>query len=213
MKILRERTDELIEQIMLTPYSRFELSQCELPKDATQCDLDELEIARRFWVLSWQSRGNRAASEITTKAGWRFQKGNYGVNVTNDFYAVDDVYNYAMMLQSVQIENMNAPKLIKMYDTPRTLFYIDPPYSHESSRNYVGYYNYEMAEHEHHDLIELIRSVKGYVVISGYNSSLYRDLLNDWECKRKETLDGALNTRIEYLWLSPNISAIQLRMF
>lgn len=212
MKVLRERVDELIEQIMLTPYSRFELNQCGLPKDATKCNLDELEIARRFWVLSWQGRGNRAASNLDT-TGWRYHKSNGGVYAPNEFYAVDDVYMYAQMLQRVQIECTDALKLIKTYDTPRTLFYLDPPYSHESDRNYDGYYRHEMAEHEHRELIELIKSIKGYAVISGYNSSLYRDLLSDWECRQKSTLDGAMNTRTEYLWPSPNISAIQLRMF
>jgi DNA adenine methylase len=212
MKVLRERADELIDQIMLTPYSRFELSQCGLPKDATKCDLNELEIARRFWVLSWQSRGNRTASNLD-RAGWRYHKSNGGVYAPNDFYAVDDVYGCAQMLQRVQIECVDALKLIKTYDSPRTLFYLDPPYSHESDRNYDGYYQHEMAEHEHRDLIELIKSIKGYAVISGYDSSLYRDLLSDWECRQKSTLDGAMNTRTEYLWSSPNISAIQLRMF
>jgi DNA adenine methylase len=213
MKVLRERADKLIEQIMLTPYSRFELSQCELPKDATKCNLDELEIARRFWVLSWQSRGNRAATEITNKAGWRLHKVDDSKYAPNEFYAADDVYMYAQMLQRVQIECTDAIKLIKTYDTSRTLFYLDPPYSHESNRSYNGYYQHEMPEHEHRDLIDRICSIKGYAVISGYDSSLYRDLLSDWECKQKSTLDGAMNTRTEYLWLSPNISAIQLRMF
>lgn len=212
MKVLRERRDELIDAIMFTPYSRFELSQCQLPKDAAACDLDELEIARRFWVLSWQSRGTRSASSICD-SGWRYYKKAEGSYAPNDFYAVDDVFTYANLLRGIQIECEEAEKTIERYDSSRTLFYLDPPYSYESNRSSNDYYLHDSSEHKHRDWIELVRSVRGYVILSGYDSSLYRFKLSDWECKRKDARDYAGATRTECLWLSPNISAIQLRMF
>ena len=47
--VLRERPDELVEVLRLTPWARDEWEACKEPTD------DPLEAARRWYVYAWQS--------------------------------------------------------------------------------------------------------------------------------------------------------------
>ena len=69
--------------------------------------------------------------------------------------------------------------ILKLYDSPTTLFYCDPPYLH-STRGDAKAYGYELVEHEHSQLAEALRRVKGKVALSGYRSDLYDKLFKDW---------------------------------
>jgi DNA adenine methylase len=95
-------------------------------------------------------------------------------------------------LQRVSIENMDGLTLIKKYDSPQALFYIDPPYL-QSTRNSSGKnYRFEFGVSEHVALSGLLHGMQGKAVISGYQSSLYEDLYADWRrvgaVSRKEVL-------------------------
>ncbi len=103
------------------------------------------------------------------------------------------------------IENRDATKIIKKYDSPSTLFYIDPPYIHKERKNVSsGKYHFEMNEDEHAELLRLLCGVAGMVVLSGYDCELYADLLPDWQIVKKTTTDMTNRKRIETLWISPN---------
>ena len=73
---------------------------------------------------------------------------------------------------------MDALKLINREDTPDTLFYCDPPYVHGTRT--AGGYDHEMSDEGHHNLLCLLRQCKGKVMISGYRSPMYDDLLSRW---------------------------------
>ena len=53
------------------------------------------------------------------------------------------------------------------YDSPNTLFYLDPPYVHET-RTAKKVYKFEMSDRDHRELLETIRQVEGKVLLSGY---------------------------------------------
>ena len=68
---------------------------------------------------------------------------------------------------------------------PRTLtgselVYCDPPYVRSVRRSRGRAYRYEMAEHQHGELLEVLRRLPCAVMLSGYRSALYDDLLGDW---------------------------------
>ena len=52
-RVLRDRPDDLIRAIRLTPYSREEYALSHAPSD------DELEIARRVYIRCWQGFGSK----------------------------------------------------------------------------------------------------------------------------------------------------------
>ncbi len=76
--------------------------------------------------------------------------------------------------QRVQVESLDFRKCIKDYDTPDTLFYLDPPYVPETRK--AEHYDTEMTSNDHEELIDLILSSKGKFVISGYDNQLYKKL-------------------------------------
>ena len=61
--------------------------------------------------------------------------------------------NASERLKGVQIECLPALELIKRYSTQDVFMYIDPPYLHETRKNYL--YKYEMEDYEHEELLRI----------------------------------------------------------
>ena len=77
-------------------------------------------------------------------------------------------------LQNVVIENRNYSDIIKIYDRPDALFYLDPPY--------VGtedYYDASFGKDEHIQLAEILHNIKGKFILSYNDCSLIRKLYSD----------------------------------
>ncbi len=179
-RMLRDRTDELVKAIALTPFSREEFYHA-IHSDGE--DLSDVERARRFFVRARQARtglaqtaslGRWANCKNTSRAGMS------GV-VSRWLGSVEDLPDIAMRLLRVQIENRPALDVIRLYDSPDTLFYCDPPYVHEV-RGDDKAYEFEMDEVEHRWLAEALKSCKGKVAISGYRCDLMDELYKDWRC-------------------------------
>ena len=79
----------------------------------------------------------------------------------------------------VQIENRPAIDVIRLYDSPQTLFYCDPPYLHET-RGDSSAYGFEMDQEAHHELARALHRVKGKAAISGYRCALMDKLYKGW---------------------------------
>lgn len=99
-------------------------------------------------------------------------------------------------LKFVQIDNRDALEVIKYYDSPNTVFYLDPPYLHET-RVESKAYKYEMLYNEHENLINLLKTIQGKFALSTYDNDLYKTLLEIPGIKvyYKDTLIHASVTR------------------
>jgi hypothetical protein len=64
-----------------------------------------------------------------------------------------------------------------------TFVYCDPPYL-LSTRKGRRYYRYELSHGQHVELLRTVTAIPAKVLISGYDSELYNDMLTGW---RKET--------------------------
>ncbi|MGC8711555.1 MAG: DNA adenine methylase [Leptodesmis sp.] len=201
-RVLRDRQEELIQAIGLTPFSREELrSAVEEPID----DLSELERARRFFVRARQVRtglaqtasaGRWAHCKLTSRAGMAGA-------VSRWLGSVEGLSEIVQRLLRVQIENSPAIEVIQRYDSEETLFYCDPPYPHDS-RGDANAYGYEMTDNEHRQLAEVLKNVKGKVALSGYHCDLSDDLYQDWdyiEAPEKQCL-SVKQPRTEVLWIN-----------
>ncbi|UIE37354.1 DNA adenine methylase [Leptodesmis sichuanensis] len=201
-RVLRDRQEELIQAIGLTPFSREELrSAVEEPID----DLSELERARRFFVRARQVRtglaqtasaGRWAHCKLTSRAGMAGA-------VSRWLGSVEGLSEIVQRLLRVQIENSPAIEVIQRYDSEETLFYCDPPYPHDS-RGDANAYGYEMTDNEHRQLAEVLKNVKGKVALSGYHCDLLDDLYQDWdyiEAPEKQCL-SVKQPRTEVLWIN-----------
>ena len=117
----------------------------------------------------------------------------------------------AERLKEVQIESGDALTIIRRYDEPGTLFYVDPPYiqgSRGKHWNRAAYAN-EYTDEQHRQLSDVLHTVKGKVVLSGYTSPLYDKLYGDWQMvERKACKDNGTKTAVECLWLSPSCECV-----
>ncbi|MBP8972336.1 MAG: DNA adenine methylase [Anaerolineae bacterium] len=213
-RVLRNDPDHLIRAIALTPFSREEFaSACVI--DPT---LDPFERARRFYVRARQVRtglaqsaslGRWANCKNTSRAGMAGA-------VSRWLGAVEDLPEIALRLLRVQIENRPASEIIRLYDSPVTLFYCDPPYVHESRQDNNAY-AYEMTDQEHAQLAELLDSVEGMVAISGYDCDLMNDLYSEprWikNVGPSKTIHSTKGKRTEVLWTNYDPPKSQLKLW
>lgn len=194
----------LVDLLVLTPYARREFELAWEPA------ADPLERARRLIIRAQMGFGSAGATKGTT--GFR-------IDTKREYETAQHVWaqypaNLAavgLRLTGVLIENRPAIEILSGHDTPDTLFYVDPPYVHETRCRITGKgsargYRHEMDEADHQELLEALQAVRGMVVLSGYPHPLYDDTLRGWE--RRETkarISGGRGTatRDEVLWLNP----------
>ena len=100
-------------------------------------------------------------------------------------------------LACAQIDCVDAIKCIRFWDTEDTVFYLDPPYIHDTRKG-NDEYNHEMANEQHKELIDTILHCKGAIVLSGYPHAIYNELdANGWNKTEFETTaNSAAKTRI-----------------
>lgn len=208
-RVLRERPDELVRLLDLTPWSRGELYACYLPSD------DPVERARRYYVRSMQGWFGGTRKEWQ---GWRFQKQQVGGRSTiASWGSFEHLYAAAQRLKSVQFDCDDALKVIPRFDTPATLFYVDPPYPRKTRSARWGNdgYRYEMSDDDHRALAEALKGVAGAVLISSYLSPLYEELYAGWRrVERVAMTGGKVKTFArEVLWLNDAAALPQRSMF
>jgi DNA adenine methylase len=75
-------------------------------------------------------------------------------------------------LKRVVILNRDALDVIRQQDGEQTLFYLDPPYLHET-RTSTNVYAHEMSAAQHAALLNVLGEIKGKFLLSGYPSDLY----------------------------------------
>lgn len=204
-RVLRERPDALVRGLELTPWARAELRACYEPSD------DPVERARRSMVRSLQGwfGGTREKPQ-----GWRYQKTHArGRSTMASWRRWDHLLAAAERLRTVQIECDDAFAVIERFDTPATLFYLDPPYPRMTRGARWGKdgYVHEMTDTDHRRLADLARSVAGMVAISSYPSDLYDELYRGWTRIDRDALTGAPKRVTESLWLSPHAAASRLQ--
>lgn len=61
----------------------------------------------------------------------------------------------------------------------------------------------------HLKLLDTVNKLEGMVVLSGYNTDMYNDILSGWQKQEKQSSAAGRKgsvKRLECLWLSPNIN-------
>lgn len=139
---------------------------------------EPVAAAVRFFIHCRQSlagRMNRFAplSRTRTRRGMNEQASAW-------LNAVEGLAVVHARLKRVAILRSDALEVIRQQDGPDALFYLDPPYLAET-RAVESVYAHEMGTDQHGQLLELIRSCKGRVRLSGYPSNMYRHHLRGWE--------------------------------
>lgn len=197
-KALRDEPKEFIERIKKIKYTE---ESFEKAKDKTEFD-DYIDQAINEFVLRRMSRGG-----LKKAFAWsdRLRGGQPGdVNAWETMLKL--LPTIAERVKDTIILNNNFKEIIKVWDLPTVLMYIDPPYLPTTrSEGATNMYDNEMSVEDHIDLLAYIKDAKGKVVISGYNSPLYTKYLKGWKCTKKEIANHASQQkskerRFECLW-------------
>lgn len=112
---------------------------------------------------------------------------------------IDELPKYKERLKSVIIENRDFENLIKTYDRPSSVFYIDPPYV-----NSEKYYNknYSHFTNEDHKRLNMcLKAVKGRFILSYNDCELVRKLYKNYNImcvSRNNLLPATRNNRKEF---------------
>lgn len=179
--------------LRLTPMSLNEYRACRTQEG------DEIERARRFFVESWQ--GLAGANGDGRCQGWR-RTCDRDVARTL-FGVVDNLHRVAERLRGVAIDNLDWREVLKRYDGPRTLFYLDPPYlpqTRNRSKPSDGYGANDLTAAEHPELLQALQTLQGAAVISGYPSELYEEHLGNWNKATTTTCGLQRSKSTEVLW-------------
>lgn len=191
----RDNGDALHRAVSLTPYSREEFNRSFEP-----CPDNPLEQARRTIIRSLFGFGTYGVSRKTTKDDVDRLTGYSGATEKWASYPAA-LKKIVARLRCVNIENKDAMEVIDIYDSPETLFYVDPPYVSETRTGYADDYEFELSSDQHTKLSNKLNSVKGKVILSGYMCPLYEELYYGWATIQKTDHTDRAKERIETLWM------------
>lgn len=112
----------------------------------------------------------------------------------------DTIIECCERLKNAQIENIDALKLIERYNDEKTLIYCDPPYLQELRKRNM--YANEFTAEQHIKLLNLLLCSKSKVIISGYDSEMYNEVLKDWQTDEIVTTAQMGLHRTEKIWMN-----------
>jgi DNA adenine methylase len=200
-RVLRDEKEKLVKAIGLTPFSREEF--------ALACKLDPglkpLERARRFYIRARQVRTGLAQTASVGRWANCMNTSRAGMSgvISRWLGGVGMLPYIAERLLRVQIENRPAIDVVRLYDSPTTLFYCDPPYVH-GTRGDSKAYGYEMTDEQHRALAKVLNSCRGMVAISNYQCNLMDELYPAprWgkTVSPERTNHATKGKRVEVLW-------------
>lgn len=191
----------LREACALTPFAREEF-RC-----ASELSDDPVERARRLVVRAAMGFGSAGAT--CGRTGFKLDTKRNSVTAQRIWARQpDNLAAVGSRFAGVLIESREAVKCMRDHDTSTTLHFVDPPYVHDTriavTRNRP--YRFEMTNDEHVVLLEALKTLQGMVIVCGYDSDLYNDMLQGWERVTRATVaNGRAGSvhRTECLWINP----------
>jgi DNA adenine methylase len=148
--VLRDNGEALCEKLALTLYSEEERRRAKVIEG------DDLERARRYYVRVMTGFGK------VPHAGWQrgFKYRNFAMNYYNKVNALPE---YIDRMRHVAIACDDALKVMDQFDSPQTLFYLDPPYINTHQGHYKGYTHADFER-----LLDKMQHVQGACLLSNY---------------------------------------------
>lgn len=134
----------------------------------------DIQRAARYFCLIKESFGTDCRS--------------FGVSSRDIHKAVDYLKEVSNRLNRVVIENQDFERLIKTYDRPDALFYLDPPY-YEAEKYYPDRFNPE----DHERLCKCLSDLKGRFVLSYNDCQQIRELYEGYTIIEVDRMDNLAN--------------------
>lgn len=191
---IKKDPERLTKEIYYTPYARqvYEKAFDRIPQNS-------LYKAVNFYIRCQMGHGFRTNGE---KVGWKNDvQGRERAYAARDWAELPErIAQAAERLREVQIECRPAVELIQRFNYSKVLIYADPPYMLETRHG--KQYREEMDDKAHKELLEVLKAHKGPVLISGYDSKLYDDMLQGWHREETTCYSQACSKKREVLWMN-----------
>ena len=164
----RDNADELQKRLNTLPYSRqlyYEYHK-SLFQGASLTPLDRAE--RWFYVL----RGSFLPVMSRSPQGWGMGSVRSGRSRAQSYYNALQLFaSLSVRFRSIEIDNRDFEHIICQHQSPRTLFYCDPPYV-DAEHYYEGRFGLD----DHKRLAKLLNETPAYVALSYYPHPLIDQL-------------------------------------
>lgn len=192
---IKKDPERLAHEIYWTPYARqiYENTYAAVPENS-------LERAVNFYIRLNMGHGFRTNGE---KTGWKNDvQGRERAYASADWCRLPEkIVQAAERLRGVQIENRPAVELIERFNYKNVLVYLDPPYM--PGTRHGKQYRYEMYDGKsHEELLYKALCHKGPVLISGYETELYNDVLKGWHREEITSYSQTASKKREILWMN-----------
>jgi DNA adenine methylase len=172
--------------VQAIPFSEDMWNSSNIEDTALSCESetdDCVDCAVAFFIRCRQSLAGRGKifaplSTTRTRRGMNEQASAW-------LSAVEGLPAVHARLVRVAITTRSAIDCIRQQDGPETLFYLDPPYLHETrSKKGTEVYRFEMTDEDHRVLLDTLASIKGKFILSGYESKMYNHMgrSHGWRC-------------------------------
>lgn len=191
---IKRDPERLAREIYYTPYARMVYEE-----RFDRIRGNSLYRAVSFCIRLNMGHGFRTNGE---KTGWKNdiqgRERGYAAKDWKEF--PERLVEAAERLRGVQIECRPAVDVIQRFNFGNVLIYVDPPYLLETRHG--KQYRKEMSDKDHAELLEVLKAHKGPVLISGYDSELYRESLKSWHREENSSCSQVGSKKKEILWMN-----------
>jgi DNA adenine methylase len=167
-----QKFKQFAHRVYWTPYSHAEFVRALGLLDS----VDDVDAAWAFYVVTNQVMGGINSHATPGRWGRSFSSGCGMAGTANSWRKrMTRLRAWHERLTRVQIDCRDALEVIGYWDSPRTVFYIDPPYVPDTRKSRSVYRCEADADH-HRQLVELLMEIRGSAVVSGYDHPVYKPL-------------------------------------
>jgi DNA adenine methylase len=168
--------EALISEIQWTLNSRQELDEL-----IEQPGLTEIQRAARFFLRNRLSFGGGGTSFAVSKTNGQPSREN----------VLENLRNLSLRLDKVAVERLSYERLMKLYDSPETFWFFDPPYTVGEVDAYQAWDGAAMAL-----FASRVQALEGDWLVTVNDSVENRDLFTRHEIVPVVTQSGAVNRRL-----------------
>lgn len=190
-KTVRDGCEEFIDRLKAIKYCEKSFLKAFERKDEEFEDY--FEHGFNEYILRRMSRGGtrKVFADSTQESGDTWEAG------------IEKLPCVAERLEKVVIVHKPLQQMVKIWDEPDSLLYLDPPYIPLTHKNTSETKENEMSVEDHIALLNIVKDAKGMMIISGYSSPLYNKVLENWKCvKREIPQQKGKERRFECLWFN-----------
>lgn len=210
-RVLRDKElfGQFYDIVLLVPYSLTEYRDAYEKYSSMNWE-DNVDRAVAFFIANRMALGGLVKrGGIKTWANNRRSCRHMPEQVSRWLAVIDDLPVFAERLLEVQIECSDFERILGKYDDADTVFYLDPPYLGEN----IPFNDVVFSEADHRRLLLTLLHVKGMCILSGYDSDMYFETLEEgagWyytsKVRRYYSKMVGYGEKLESLWISPNLA-------